>query len=461
MEVQSTNDKAACPFCGFQFNHRSSLIRHLKNNCNKKQPQRRKSCNQCVADKAKCNLKRPSCSRCSMRHIACMYAGPEPESPGIASAAPSVPPTPNPSGLDPSPTFQPQALASSFDPSLFEPFFSDLGCWTSLQSSELALRSPEQMESLELLSFPENIGCASPAVTPPVLSQQHQPNSNPNEVALANHSMELIFRVLRTWPQMLADEFQMPPIFHSTHFDPQAKLPRPLATCITLAKMWHGQREGAEGIVRETILKELDLIVHQKSEDLDEMTLLAVMQAAVIYTIILLSPSTASQTAPDNEEMVFRKVEALVTHVVRGGLFLTEERAQTRPCWDAWVHVTSKRRAVLALYLLHWAYSVLHKVPCFDCRDLGFMPAPAPKVLWEARSEQEWNTRYIHWLARWSGQIYLQAEFGHIPPGPTLNTRAEKWLGEADEFGFLMVSILNATDYEPPGLKMLQPHNQS
>ena len=239
----------------------SSLIRHLKNKCNKKHPQRRKSCNQCVADKAKCNLKRPSCSRCSMRNIACMYAGPEPESPGVASAAPSVhSTTPTAPGLDPLPT---QALTSTFDPSLFEPFFSDLECWTSVQPSELAL--PQQMDSLELLSFPESIGCASPAVVPSGLMQQHQPSSIANDVALANHSMELIFRVLRTWPQMLADEFQMPPIFHSTQFDSQTRMPRPLATCITLTKMWHGQREGAEGLVRETILKELDLIVHQVS----------------------------------------------------------------------------------------------------------------------------------------------------------------------------------------------------
>jgi hypothetical protein len=69
------------------------------------------------------------------------------------------------------------------------------------------------------------------------------------------------------------------------------------------------------------------------------------------------------------------------------------------------------------------------------------MPAPAPKALWQAQTEQEWNTKYVHWLSRWSGQIYLQAEFDHIQPGAVLSPRAEKWLGEADEFGFIMVSI--------------------
>ncbi|KAJ5744905.1 hypothetical protein N7533_009775 [Penicillium manginii] len=82
------------------------------------------------------------------------------------------------------------------------------------------------------------------------------------------------------------------------------------------------------------------------------------------------------------------------------------------------------------------------------------MPAPAPKVLWQAQTEQEWSNKYIHWLARWSGQIYLQAEFGHIQPGAILSPRAERWLGEADEFGFIMATILNATEFQPPGYKV-------
>lgn len=166
-----------------------------------------------------------------------------------------------------------------------------------------------------------------------------------------------------------------------------------------------------------------------------------------MYTIILLSPSAISSQDFTNDEPVFRKVEIFVWHIVRSGLFLKEERAQTRPSWEEWVYVTSKRRAILALYLLHWAYSVLNKVPGFDCRELGFMPAPAPKALWQAHTEQEWNTKYVHWLSRWSGQIYLQAEFGHIQPGAVLNHRAEKWLGEADEFGFIMASIRKSFDY--------------
>lgn len=190
---------------------------------------------------------------------------------------------------------------------------------------------------------------------------------------------------------------------------------------------------------------------------------------------MLISPSKSPEGPLPDHEDIFRKVELLIYRIVRNGLFLQEEREQTRPTWEAWINVTSKRRAILSLYLLHWAYSVLHRVPCFDCTDLGFMPAPAPKALWQATTEGEWTTKYIQWLGRWSGKLYLQAELGWIQPGAVMNARAEKWLGETDEFGFIMISIgtlinlrslknltnirlnfaVNAADYEPPGLKVL------
>ncbi|CAI7639993.1 unnamed protein product [Penicillium pancosmium] len=241
---------------------------------------------------------------------------------------------------------------------------------------------------------------------------------------------------------MLAEEFQAPPLFHAAQLTPGMKLPLPLATCITLTKMWNGTCEGAEDLVRKIILQELgNLVDHDQSESLEGGELIAVLQAVVIYAIMLISPSNHSKSPlPDHNE-IFRKIELLIYRIVHNGLFLQEERDQKRPTWAEWIDVTSKRRAVLSLYLLHWAYSVLYRVPCFDCADLGFMPAPAPKVLWQATTEREWDTRYIQWLGRWSGKLYLQAELGWIKPGAVMNARAERWLEETDEFGFIMISI--------------------
>ncbi|OGE53748.1 hypothetical protein PENARI_c007G09280 [Penicillium arizonense] len=445
--METVNEKkAGCPFCGTHFSHRSSLIRHLKNNCNKSQSQslRRKSCHQCVADKAKCNLRRPTCSRCSLRSVSCQYTSAK-STESLTLETENHDFSIRGGGADTSPvpslTTQLQDSQSIFDPNLFDSCFSSLASWDLTQPTNLNLRSPRRTVDADLLSLNDNNECESPELIRAISLPpgRHSPSVDTNSIALARHSMELIFRVLKSWPKMLAEEFQLPPLFHSTHITQGKTLPLPLAKCITLTKMWHGQCEGAE----------------EMSNQLDETDLLASLQAVVIYTIILLSPSSSSQPPLTDHNIVFRKVELLVYQIVHAGLFLEEERTQMRPSWEAWVHVTTKRRAVLALYLLHWAYSVLHEVPCFDCRDLGFMPAPAAKVLWQAQSEQEWNTRYIHWLSRWSGQCYLQGEFGNIRPGVVMDARAERWLEEADEFGFIMISIVNATDFDPPSLKAL------
>lgn len=98
-----------------------------------------------------------------------------------------------------------------------------------------------------------------------ITERRQADGTSSNSVALTNHSMELIFRVLRTWPCMLAEEFQSPPLFHFTHLAQSESLPRPLATCISVAKMWNGHYAGAEEIVRSTVLKELDSIVQSVS----------------------------------------------------------------------------------------------------------------------------------------------------------------------------------------------------
>ena len=129
----------------------SSLVRHIKNKCNKNLSQRRKPCSQCVANKARCSLARPTCSRYAKRNIACEYASPvmeqpeQPASPGVASAGLGL-------DLDIKPSFQARGLSSIFDASLFKPFF-DLESWSPQLPSELVMQPQPSMEGRELLPF--------------------------------------------------------------------------------------------------------------------------------------------------------------------------------------------------------------------------------------------------------------------------------------------------------------------
>ncbi|KAL2840550.1 hypothetical protein BJY01DRAFT_17217 [Aspergillus pseudoustus] len=446
--------RTQCPFCATTFSHRSSLVRHLRKKCNQPQLQtvRRKACSQCVTDKTRCSLKRPSCSRCSLRQIPCEYPNPAtattPDSstttsPPRESEEPSPPPQTEAPPVLPEVAAETAAAPAAFT-SFFDTFFPSDSCAWDLSLAEANQLLVPRRDSVALvlngsdhIFTDELIRDISTAIVP-------APRRTLDS-ALLNHSMEFIFRVLRSWPRMLAEEFQTPPLIHHTHIADSKRLSMQLANCFTLVKMWHGRCQGSDEMVHRLIQNEVNTLL-TKFKDLDEPALLAVLQAVVIYTIILLFPSEGSPpTIP--EANLFRKIQDLVHYASGTGLFLQEEREQMRPAWSTWVHVTSKRRALLALYQLQWAYSVYHDIPSYECRELGFMPAPAAKILWLAQTEQEWNSLYIKWLARWSGEGYLQWEFDRIRPGIKMEDRAEKWLEETDEFGMIMMSIVNAAEH--------------
>lgn len=174
---------------------------------------------------------------------------------------------------------------------------------------------------------------------------------------------------------------------------------------------------------------------------MDDEQLLSSIQALCIYTIILLFPSNEQTSLPLLEENMFRQLRQIIYHAAASGLILDEETAHTRPSHETWVHITTKRRAVLTLYLIHWSYSVYHNLPSFDCKELGFMPAPCAGYLWRETGKQRWEGLYNRWLAQWDGDDYYQWEFYSIGEGVRIGSRAEMWFEDADEFGMIFMGI--------------------
>ncbi|KAI2636612.1 hypothetical protein GGS21DRAFT_489367 [Xylaria nigripes] len=64
-----------CDLCMKTFKQRSSFVRHSKKcGLEPRANVRQKSCRNCVDAKSRCDLQRPSCSRCHSRNIPCVYA---------------------------------------------------------------------------------------------------------------------------------------------------------------------------------------------------------------------------------------------------------------------------------------------------------------------------------------------------------------------------------------------------
>jgi hypothetical protein len=225
----------------------SSLVRHLKR-CMSERPAslRQKSCRQCSDSKVKCDLQRPSCSKCVLRRDMCKYlvshdGNIDTENlPAQQSVDPVADVAQGFTTLDSRTDSLTHMLLNTPQP--------------SLGNIDLTPRSASGMPNTDT-SHP------TAATTPPIdsISDQWVMSLLPSidtTPTLAKHSMEVLLRVIGTWPHMMAKEFQLPPIIHASQVSRKSR-PLPLANCFTLVKMWHGQCHGTSTIVQDTVVKEM------------------------------------------------------------------------------------------------------------------------------------------------------------------------------------------------------------
>lgn len=160
----------------------------------------------------------------------------------------------------------------------------------------------------------------------------------------------------------------------------------------------------------------------------------------ILLTISLFGLSPTLAMPPHEAVKVITNVWEVKTRLAATNLCLAEEQSSRVPSWSAWSIASAKRRTLLALNQLEWAWSLLHGYPELSCIELGPLPVPAAKHIWQARSEEEWDKLYRRWLPSWSDGLFLLSELFAVRPGEALSERAERWLAESDEFGIMLMT---------------------
>ncbi|KAI5918106.1 hypothetical protein F4810DRAFT_604810 [Camillea tinctor] len=513
--VARSRTENRCTLCRKTFKQKSSLVRHVKRcTLEPKLSVRQKACRHCTLAKTRCDLQRPSCSRCTSRRISCAYVRSQAASSSrtteqlqptedliVASDASTASLefgdalqggaggdfTADLACLDPNitaaavsdvmPDFSDLEMSTTENGSaaMTPDFFSNVSVSEAgTTSNSNNMTTPPDTASSSTISLPDlplvsllDLSNArfdalqGPSSPPPathvpetwLLELAAQP-AVPDPPELVNHSAQTVLRVFRSWPRMLARGIQLPPIIHFLQFREGA--PRPLANCITLCKMWAGQAPDSSQIVEDAVRQEVESVL-AKYPTFDAPTLLAATQSIVILTLLLLFPSPRQTALSVVPRGLFARLQHMAYHVLSTGTALQDEQihsahSHTRhlncPSWPVWAHLEAKRRAVQALYFLHWAYSVHHRAPHSNCLELGRLLAPGPRFLWQAADERAWRALYVKWLAQWAdvgAPGLLQAEFFLVGKGYVMDRRVEMWLDDADELGVMMLSIVNAS----------------
>ncbi|KAH8201800.1 hypothetical protein TruAng_004064 [Truncatella angustata] len=218
--------------------------------------------------------------------------------------------------------------------------------------------------------------------------------------------------------------------------------------------MWTDHTRGSRQLVRNTIIQEIRRLLHEHRV-YSELDLLAATQSLLMLLSIVLfglgrPESGDSSTSPPHlvdEPQLLVAVWDVKHKLAMTGLFLGQEahHGPSHPSWCDWAFVSAKRRTIQGLHHLEWAWSVFFGYPVLTCFELGPLPAPAAKFLWQATNESKWKRLYGEWLWRWrEGGGFKMAEFFTINPGGELDMRSEMWLAEADEFGMMLMAEVNA-----------------
>jgi hypothetical protein len=404
-------------------------------------PSRKKSCLPCARSKVRCDLERPSCARCVASNRPCRYATADgPSSP----AAPRhvVAPTSNATSASLSPIFTGPAEADYVEP-----------CVTRQTPAPTQDVTPQTCHLISL-NF-SHLDLVPLADADQVRDRWLRPFLDVGDrvpKAFHPYTLQYMSCVLRTYPKQMAGD-DVPPMIHPMQLSDGT--PTALANCYSLVRLWHHRADGSEGIVAETVGREMDRLAQHVSPCYPTMsqsliiqdpnagnvdTLIA-FQAYLAYSIMAYFSPISSSPLVNNATMV--TLEEMAFRTAQGGLVLHSELNGTRPSWESWIVASVKRRAMFTFYLLSSVYNADSNFPNFLAEELQEVYAPDSKRVWEARSRQEWEREYARHLSLWpDGPLKISELWRSPDTGSTgRRQRIDRWVQGADEFGMMLFAV--------------------
>ncbi|EPQ58763.1 hypothetical protein GLOTRDRAFT_36217, partial [Gloeophyllum trabeum ATCC 11539] len=431
-------------------------------------PPRKKACQQCTNAKTRCDLQRPTCSRCQLRGLDCRYAA-QPELYGEGSA-PSSRVNYSISAERSSIVVQSAASSSTSHISnsnstqgqpgpIFPPISFDLD--EGLIQGNMSAMSPAY-DPFRPSSPVASGSYSTPTVTPPsTLDTDLVSSVDPSRIRsrwldqilaspdqrpkhLSELAVSYMSQVLKTYPKMMLRQGGLPPLIHHSQAEGE-RIPVPLANCLSLVRMWENRAPGSEMIAIQTIKWEMERLFREVSSfygTYEQMELLAAFQAYLIYSIMLFfSSSEDGKSVTDRTVMI--NLQELACRVAQTGLVCAAELSHCRPRWESWIVASAKRRTLYIMYFLDNVYCTLNHIPCHIAEELGSLLAPASKALWEARTKEKWEREYDIHLAAWNGgglrigELWASRERGTA----TQQERIQRWLESVDEYGMMYFSV--------------------
>ncbi|GAD91571.1 hypothetical protein CNBE1820 [Paecilomyces variotii No. 5] len=280
------------------------------------------------------------------------------------------------------------------------------------------------------------------------------PSDNQIPKTFLPYTVQFLSCVLGSYPKYMLRDACVPPIIHGLQVDTN-ELPLALANCYSLVRMWETRAAGSEAIVTSTVQREMERLIEEvfvtkcriilhctdvefQRESYGHMELLAASQAYLIYAIMAyFSPAQGVQLV-DSSTIIH--LQEFSSRLALGGLIPAAELIHTRPSWESWIVGSAKMRVIFATYMFNNIFNSTNQVPVYLAEELGDLPVPGNKLLWEAKDRITWEKEYDRHLSLWEDGNLRIFELWRSPEtgSPNRRKRIQQWLRSVDEFGMML-----------------------
>ncbi|KAJ7619495.1 hypothetical protein FB45DRAFT_839980 [Roridomyces roridus] len=365
---------------------------------------RRKSCQSCADAKARCTLQRPLCSRCRAKGTPCQYVTPDSDSTHLSLLSSESGGSHSPDDLPiPMPTVHSGPSPASGAPS------DDSNPSQSAESAQIAARW--------LNSFIVPVG------------KRVKP--------LTSRVVNIMLRVLKSYTRILVkDDPTLPPFMHPL----QSPAPQPMmANCRSILRMWDNRAPGSESMIMDTARREMQKLIDDRLT-YDDLTLLTACQAYLLYSIHFFSPDAES---PIVDTGTLISLLDLASAMSSKGLGTAANRTD-RHTWGSWIVMEAKRRTLYSVYILENVIDFHQNAPSYIADEIGRLPSPSPKALWDARQADVWEREYECYIAEWPMDLPRVEDLWPHPVESVARERRQRkdhFVESVDEYGMFFYTI--------------------
>ncbi|KAF4503590.1 short chain dehydrogenase family [Fusarium agapanthi] len=225
-------------------------------------------------------------------------------------------------------------------------------------------------------------------VPPRSLSSKGDLTRVSNRLSSMQHASRVIMQMLYAYPQMMLRRQTFPPFIHP-HWHLET-LPETLGNCISVSQLFATRTPETRPFLWRMVAAEEERF-RGKLHTFSPREMHLCLEVMIIY--MMMSMSEPDSGSNERTSRLFETAELIGSRFLElAGNYSTSELSEPNLTWQDWIFAESRRRMSCLWLIIGCVITIENGKKCSICSDMCSLPLPSSRLLWEARSLEEWQT---------------------------------------------------------------------